>query len=132
MTDRELKYRFCLLDRLWYAAEIWSGKAHNNLSGSSLFFQCWLWVVVLPVYVPLSLHYLGWIPAVVSLPFICLLPSLFCRLRYSPGRRRAIACHYLRLTHPVRELILFFLLSVLLTVVAFSLMFHLGFMQWAA
>ncbi len=127
--NSERKYRFCFLDRIWFAAESWSRKVHNNLSGSSLFFFCWLWIVAIPVFIPLALHYLHCLIAVITLPIVCLIPSLLCKLRYTPERRKAIARHYGKLRHPGREVALIILVSILLTVASFTLMFHLGFIH---
>ncbi len=126
---KQKKYRCCFLDRIWYAAESWSRNVHNNLSGSTLFFFCWLWIVVIPVYIPIALHYLHWLIAVIALPFVCLIPSLLCKLRYTPERRKAIALHYGKLRHPGREVALIILISILLTAASFALMFHLDFIH---
>lgn len=132
MWNSERKYRFCFLDRIWYAAEGWSRREHNNLSGNSLFFFCWLWIVTIPVFIPLALHYLGRLIAIISLPLVCLIPTLFCKLRYTPDRRKAIARHYGKLRHPGSELALTVLVFLLLTVASFALMYHLGLIHRAA
>ena len=131
MGNSERKYRFCVLDRIWYAAESWSRQVHNNLSGNSLFFFCWLWIVAIPVFIPLARHYFGRLIAIIVLPFVCLIPTLYCKLRYFPDRRKAIARHYGKLRHPGRELALTVLIFLLLTLASFTLMFHLGFIHRA-
>ncbi len=131
MGNNERKYRFCVLDRIWYAAESWSRQVHNNLSGNSLFFFCWLWIVAIPIFIPLARHYFGRLIAIIAWPFICLVPSLLCKLRYTPDRRKAIAQHYGKLRHPGRELALTVLVFLLLAVTSFALMFHLGFIHRA-
>lgn len=129
MENSEPKYKFCVLDHIWYVAESWSRREHNNLSGKTLFFFCWLWIVVIPLYIPLSNHYFGLLPTAVLFPLVIFIPSLFCKLRYTPDRQEAIVRHYGKLKHPGRKLALVILIFFLLTVTSFSLMFHFNFMH---
>ncbi|RGS57829.1 hypothetical protein, partial [Phocaeicola vulgatus] len=62
---------------------------------------------------------------------LCFLPDLFCKLRYTAGRREALREHYGKMKHPGRKLAKIVLIAIALTVVNFALMFHFGFIHWA-
>ena len=38
MEKDKRKYRICFIDYMWYVAEIWSEREHNNLNGRMLLF----------------------------------------------------------------------------------------------
>ena len=41
MDKDNRKYRICFIDYMWYVAEIWHEREHNNLNGRMLLFFCW-------------------------------------------------------------------------------------------
>ncbi len=110
------KYRICFIDYLWYVAEKWSEREHNNLNGGMLLFQCWLFAILIPVVIPMAFRYL---------------PFLFCKLRYTTGRRTALHEHYHDMKRSGRRLITIILIAFALTIADFILMFHLGFIHWS-
>ncbi len=71
------KYRICFIDYLWYVAEKWSEREHNNLNGGMLLFQCWLFAILIPVVIPMAFRYLGWVIALTAVISLCFLPFLF-------------------------------------------------------
>ena len=117
------KYRVCFLDRMWYVAERFSEREHNNLNGGMLLFMCWLFVIIMPLGLTLG-HFFGPSIAVSSL-ILGVLPSVFCKLRYTPARREALHEHYREMKHPGRRLIGIILIAIALTVANLSLIIYL-------
>lgn len=116
---------------MWYVAERFSEREHNNLNGGALLFLCWLFVILIPVVIPMAFHYLGWAIALAVVIPLCFLPSLFCKLRYTAGRGTALREHYRDMKRPGRKLITIILVAFALTIADFILMFHLGFIHWS-
>ena len=132
MEESNSKYRVCFIDYIWYVAEEWSKREHDNLNGGALLFFCWLFVILIPVVIPLAFHYLGWsIAFAVGIP-LCFLPDLFCKLRYTAGRCTALSEYYRGMKHIGRRLIRIILIAIALTVAAFALLFHFGFLHGPA
>lgn len=123
------KYRFCFIDYMLYVAEIWHEKEHNNLNGRMLLFLCWLFVILIPLGMPLLFRFFSWIIAFAIMIPLCFLPGLFCKLRYTAGRRNALHQHYGKTKHPGRKLAGIALIAIALTVANVMLMFHLGFVH---
>lgn len=123
------KYRICFIDYMWYVAERFSEREHNNLDGGMLLFLCWLFVIVIPL--GLTLGCLWGLAFAVSSLILAFLPSLFCKLRYTAGRRTALREHYRGMKHPGRRLFSIILIAVTLMIAVFALMFHLGFIHWS-
>lgn len=73
----------------------------------------------------------SWIVAFAVVMILCFLPGVFCRFRYTAGRREALREHYGTMKHPGRKLAKIVLIAIALTVVNVALMFHLGFIHWA-
>lgn len=115
--------RICFLDRMWYMAERFSEREHNNLNGGMLLFMCWLFVIIMPLGLTLG-YFFGPAIAVPSL-ILVLLPSVFCKLRYTPARREALHEHYREMKHPGRRLIGIILTAIALTVANLSLIIYL-------
>lgn len=129
MGKDNCEYRFCLIDYMWYVAERFSEREHNNLDGGMLLFMCWLFVIVMPLGLTLGCL---WGPAIATSSLIlAFLPSGFCRLRYTPARREALREHYRGMKHPGRRLIEIILIAIALMIAVFALMFHLGFIHWS-
>lgn len=131
MDKNNCKYRICFIDYMWYVAEKWSEREHNNLNGRTLLFLCWLFAILVPLGTPLMLRYFSWIIAFAVVMILCFLPDLFCKLRYTAGRQEALREHYGKMKHPGRKLAKIVLIAIALTVANFALMFHLGFIRWA-
>lgn len=131
MEKDNRKYRFCFIDYMWYVAEIWHEREHTNLNGRMLLFLCWLFVMLIPLGIPLLLRLFNWIVGFFILIFLCFLPDLFCKLRYTAGRREALREHYGKMKHPGRKLAGIVLIAIALTVANVALMFHLGFIHKA-
>ena len=53
MEKDNRKYRICFIDYMWYVAEKWSEREHNNLNGRMLLFLCWLFAITIPLGIPL-------------------------------------------------------------------------------
>lgn len=120
MGKDNCKYRFCLIDYIWYVAERFSEREHNNLDGGMLLFLCWLFVIVMPLGLTLGCLW-GPAIAITALPLV-FLPSLFCRLRYTPERREALREHYRGMRHPGRRLFSIILIAIALMIVDFIVM----------
>lgn len=116
---------------MWYVAEKWSEWEHSNLNGRMLLFLCWLFAITIPLGIPLMFRFFSWIVVLVIVMLFCLLPSIFCKLRYTAGRRKVISEHYREMKHPGRNLLKIVLISIALAVANTVLMFHLGFIHWA-
>lgn len=129
MGKDNCKYRFCLIDYIWYVAERFSEREHNNLDGGMLLFLCWLFVIVMPLGLTLGCL---WEPAIaLSSLILVFLPSVFCRLRYTPERREALHEHYRGMKHLDRRLFSIVLIAIALMIAVFALMFHLRFIHWS-
>lgn len=127
MGKDNCKYRFCLIDYIWYVAERFSEREHNNLDGGMLLFLCWLFVIVMPLGLTLGCL---WGPAIaLSSLILVFLPSVFCRLRYTSARREALREHYRGMKHLDRRLFSIVLIAIALMIAVFALMFHLGFIH---
>ena len=129
MGKDNCEYRFCLIDYMWYVAEIWHEREHTNLNGRMLLFFCWLFAIVLPLGLTLGCL---WGPTIAASSLIlAFLPLVFCRLRYTPARCEVIREHYRGMKHPGRRLISIILIAIALMIAVFALMFHLGFIHWS-
>lgn len=123
MGHNEMNRRICFLDRMWYMAERFSEREHNNLNGGMLLFMCWIFVIIMPLGLTLG-HFFG--PAIAMSSLILgVLPSVFCKLRYTPARREALREHYCEMKHPGRKLIGIILIAIALTVANLSLIIYL-------
>lgn len=131
MGKGKRNYRVCFMDYMWYVAEKWSERERNNLNGNMLLFLCWLFVILMPFGIPLAFHLFSRVVALPVLIFLCFLPSLYCKLRYTSARREALRERYRSMKHPGRKLARIFLVTIALTAVNFALMFHFGFIYWA-
>ncbi|EFI01925.1 hypothetical protein, partial [Bacteroides sp. 1_1_14] len=94
MEKDNRKYRICFIDYMWYVAEIWHERERTNLNGRMLLFWCWLFVLLIPLGVPPILRLFGWMIGLAIVIPLCFLPDLFCKLRYTAGRREALREHY--------------------------------------
>lgn len=105
---------------MWYVAERFSEREHNNLDGGMLLFLCWLFVIVMPLGLTLGRL---WGPAIaLSSLILVFLPSVFCRLRYTSARREALHEHYRGIRHPGRRLITIILIAIALMIAVFIIM----------
>ena len=117
------KYHICFIDYMWYVAEKWSESEHNNLDGGMLLFLCWLFVIVMPLGLTLGCL---WGPEIaVSSLILVFLPSVFCKLRYTDGRREALREHYRGMKRPGRRLAIITLVAIALTIAIFTLILQL-------
>ena len=82
-------------------------------------------------WVPPILRLFGWMIGLAIVIPLCFLPDLFCKLRYTAGRREALREHYGKMKHPGRKLAKIVLIAIALIVANVALMFHLGFIHWA-
>lgn len=124
MVNGNSKYRVCFIDYIWYVAERFSEREHNNLNGGMLLFFCWLSVIVLPCAL-LPCRFFGWPGALAVGLILCFLPGLFCKLRYTAGRREALRDHYRSMKRPGRRLIGIILIAIALAVANLTLIIHL-------
>ena len=131
MEKDNRKYRICFIDYMWYVAEIWHERERTNLNGRMLLFWCWLFVLLIPLGVPPILRLFGWMIGLAIVIPLCFLPDLFCKLRYTAGRREALRELYGKMKHPGRKLAKIVLIAIALIVANVALMFHLGFIHWA-
>lgn len=131
MEKDNRKYRFCFIDYMWYIAEKWSEREHNNLNGSALLFLCWLFAITIPLGIPLMFRCFSQIVAFAVVMIFCFLPSMFCKLRYTAGHRKVISEHYRDMKYIGRRLAEILLISIALAVANAVLMFYLGFIYRA-
>lgn len=131
MDKDNRKYCVCFIDYMWYVAEKWSEREHNNLNGRMLLFQCWLSAILIPLGTPLMFHRYSQIIVYAILMLLCFLSAMFCKLRYTTGRCKTIREHYREMQHPGRRLAKIVLISIALTVANTVLMFYLGFIHWS-
>lgn len=125
------KYRICFIDYMWYVAGKWSEREHNNLDGGMLLFLCWLFVILIPVATPLACCYFGMGVGLAVVISLCFLPSLFCKIRYTEGRRTVLREHFRSMKCLGRRLFLIILIALALMLVNFVLMLHIGFIHRA-
>lgn len=131
MEKSNRKYRLYPIDHIWYVAERVSEREHNNLNGGNLLFLCWLFVILIPVFIPMAFRCLGWATTLAAVIPLCFLPSLFCKLRYTPERREALREHYRGMTRHGKRLIHIILIAATLTLADLALMFNFGFIHWS-
>ena len=129
MEKDNRKYRICFIDYMWYVAEKWHERERTNLNGRMLLFWCWLFVLLIPLGFPPILRLFGWMIGLAIVIPLCFLPDLFCKLRYTAGRREALREHYGKMKHPGRTLAKIVLIAIALIVANVALMFHLGFIH---
>lgn len=125
MEKGKRDYRICFIDYMWYVAEQWSEREHNNLNGRMLLFLCWLFAILLPLAIPLLFRLFSWMVAFAAGVFLCLLPGVFCKFRYTSGRREALHEHYKGLRQPGRKLIRIILIAVMLSLATFYLTYKI-------
>lgn len=130
MVNGNHKYRVCFIDYIWYVAERFSEIEHNNLNGCMLLFFCWLSVIALPCSLLIG-SYFGWAGALAVWLILCFIPGLFCKLRYTAGRCKALRNHYRDMKRHGRKLLGIILIAIALTVANLSLMLHFGFLHWS-
>ena len=80
-----------------------------------------LFVIIMPLALTLG-YFFGPAIAVPSL-ILGVLPSVFCKLRYTPARREALHEHYREMKHPGRKLIGIILTAIALIIAYIILMF---------
>jgi len=119
MVNDNRKFKPCVIDRIWYVAETWSAREHNNLNGGMLLFLGWLFAIVIPG--GLLIGYFFRPRCAILTIALCFLPSLFCKLRYTAERREALSGHYGKLKHPGRKLAKIILCGIALTILNFAL-----------
>ena len=85
MDKDNRKYRFCFIDYMWYVAEIWHEREHNNLNGRMLLFFCWLFAILVPLGTPLMFRYFSWIVAFAIVMILCFLPTCSVSSATQPG-----------------------------------------------
>lgn len=119
MKSANYKFSPCFIDHIWYVAETWSAREHNNLNGAMLLFLGWLFAIVIPGGL-LTGYFFGWQYAFPVIA-LCFLPSLFCKLRYTAERREALTKHCGKLKHPGRKLAKIMLWGIALTIVNLAL-----------
>lgn len=129
MKSANDKFKPCVIDYIWYVAETWSAREHNNLNGSMLLFLGWLYAIVIPCGLLIG-YFFGPQCAILTL-VSCFMPSIFCKLRYTAKRREALSEHYGKLKHPGRKLAQIILCGIALTATNVVLMFHFEFIHWA-
>ena len=131
MERNRRKYQICFIDCMWYAAEKWSAREHNNLNGGMLLFLVWAFAILLPLGEPTAFHFLSRIAALTIMLALCLVPGLFCKFRYTVGRCEALQERYHDMKHPGQILCRIVLAAIALTVANVALMFHFGFIHWS-
>ncbi|RXE60878.1 hypothetical protein [Paramuribaculum intestinale] len=119
MKSANDKFKPTFIDYIWYVAETWSAREHNNLNGGMLLFLGWLFAIVIPGGLLIG-YYFGPQCAIQTL-ILCFMPSIFCKLRYTANHREALRCHYGKLKHPGRKLTQIILCCIALTIVNFAL-----------
>lgn len=119
MKSANDKFKPSFIDYIWYVAETWSAREHNNLNGGMLLFLGWLFAIVIPGGLLIG-YYFGPQCAIQTL-ILCFMPSIFCKLRYTANHREALRCHYGKLKHPGRKLTQIILCCIALTIVNFAL-----------
>lgn len=124
MVNGNSKYRVCFIDYIWYVAERFSEREHNNLNGGMLLFLCWLAVIVLPCALLIG-RFFGWPGALAVVVILCFLPGLFCKLRYTAGRCEALRDHYRGMKRPGMKLLGIIFIAIALTVANLSLIIYL-------
>lgn len=124
------RYRFCFIDYIWHVAEK-NRETGSPTSGSQLIFLCWIFAVVIPLVIPVAFRFLGRIAAFAAVLIMLLVPDLFCKFRYTAGRRKAMREHYKGMKHFGRKQGLILLAAYALAAANAALMFHLGFMHWS-
>lgn len=124
MEKSNRKYQVCFIDNIWYVAERFSEREHNNLNGGMLLFFCWLSVIALP-FALLTGRFFGWPGALAVGLILCFLSGLFCKLRYTAWRREALRNHYRGMKRPGRTLLGIILIAIALTVANLSLIIYL-------
>lgn len=123
MKSTNDKFKPLFIDYIWYVAETWSAREHNNLNGGMLLFLGWLFAIVIPGGLLIG-YYFGPQFAILTLA-LCFMPSIFCKLRYTANHREALRCHYGKLKHPGRKLTKIILCCIATTIVNLALtQFH--------
>lgn len=122
----------CMLrfvDHLWSVGESFHRREHAPGDGSTLLMACWY----LDVLFPLLTLGRGWLPGwmfyALALPVLLLFPVIFCRLRYTRQRRKAILAQY-RPRKTGRRLLCIWAASVAICCLEGALLLQLGLWQW--
>lgn len=117
------------IDHIWSVGESFHRREHAPGDGSTLLMACWY----LDVLFPLLTLGRGWLPGwmfyALALPVLLLFPVIFCRLRYTRQRRKAILARY-RLRKTGRRLLRIWVASVAICCLEGALLLQLGLWQW--
>lgn len=122
-----MNYKSNIIDYIWYIGEALKKKDHNSMSGESVLLTVWLFGIFAPLILPLTYQFIGNPATMIIGILLIFFPFIFCKLRYTQYRKEEIFKHYSGLKSLYRRLFAILITTVLLTIVNFTLMYHLGF-----
>ncbi len=119
------------IDHIWAVGETFHRQEHAPGDGSTLLMACWY----LDAFFPLLALGRGWLPGwmfcALALPVLLFFPVLFCRLRYTGQRRKAILARY-RPWKTGRRLLGIWAAILAIGCLEGALMLHCGVWRWGS
>ncbi len=116
-----------MLDYIWYIGEALNQKYGSPSSGDTLLLFLWLFAFLIPLIIPLIYLLIG-NPATIILGLgLIFLPFVFCKLRYTNQRRKAIFKHYSEIRSIYMRWCVIMAVIIGLSALNFILMYHFGF-----
>ncbi len=119
--------RYYIFDYIWYIGEALKCKDGSPSSGDTLLLFLWLFAFLIPLIIPLTYQLLGNPTAMILGLGMIFLPILFCKLRYSKKRCKAIFEHYSGIKNIFTRWIVLFVAIIVIAAINFMLMYHFGF-----
>ncbi len=125
-----MKYKikiFYIIDSIWYIGEALNRKYGNPSSCDTMLLLLLLFAFLIPLIIPLIYLPIG-NPATIILGLgLLFLPFVFCRLRYTNQRRKAIFKHYSNIKNVYMRWGVIMAVIIGLSALNFMRIYHFGF-----
>lgn len=92
------------IDRIWAVGESYHLREKGPGDGCTLLMWGWYLDAILPLWSFARRLDAGWIAEAILFPGLAAVPFVFCRVRYTPQRRKALLTR-IRCKHPGRDLL---------------------------
>ncbi len=116
-----------IIDYIWYIGEALNRKYGNPSSGDTLLLLLWIVAFLIPLIIPLIYLLIGNPATIIFGLGLIFLPFVFCKLRYTNQRRKAIFKHYSNIKNVYMRWGVIIAVIIGLSAMNFWLMYHFGF-----
>lgn len=113
------------VDSIWAAGESYHLQEKGPGDGETLLMWVWYLDAMLPLWTFPHLSGIGWVSDTIIFSALAAVPFLFCRLRYTPVRRKAILDSF-HCKHIGRKMLFIWCTMIFIAGVECFLMLHFG------